>query len=173
MHLNGYGKSVTSIFGLLGKKENDITKSLSYVFSKCKIFISIFLNHYLSECNYYDLDDVVVSFQERHDDGITDIEIYQPGLFFLIIEAKIRFNMPSINQLQKYANFLSVGNFKYKKIITMSCIEQEIAKTINPPQLCGIVINHASYSTIYKMANDSIANSKNKGYIEKLINVGE
>lgn len=162
MELFGYEKRIDNVFALLGNHENDITKSIAFIFSISNSFLKLFLSTVLPECINYSFNDTKILFQQNHNSGITDIEIYQANLFHVVIEAKVMYNRPSLIQLQKYADYLNESNCSYRKIVTLSDLSSSTALFNFPTSLSNIDITHVSYSEIIILAQKSISSSKNK-----------
>lgn len=162
MKLYGYGKQIDTLFGIMGKQENDITKSLSYLLFRCSVFRIKFIERFISNFDVHKIDDTIVSFQSCHDKGITDIEIYYPREFAIIIEAKIDYNLPTKTQLEKYANYLNSENFTKKKIVVLSNLPKEIAYKKLPELVANIEITYLSYTQLAVLIKESLDNSNNK-----------
>ena len=106
MPLRLHGEEVDTVFHLLGKNENDMTKSLGWCLSQ----VPSFLDALGGELGTPDLSThhAVIRLQEHQlETGITDLEIYAPGYAAWIIEAKRGFTVPSVDQLEKYATRLA------------------------------------------------------------------
>lgn len=157
--LLGYGDEIESVFSLLGKHENDITKAIAFTLSRCPEYLKLFLAKVLPPNISFDLGNVDIAFQKKEKDGITDIEIEQDGVFAIVIEAKRGFNLPGKNQLQKYADDLN-GRIKgHKYIATLSDSMCAVAQATIPSSLDGISIKHIRYEDLRQLAQDSIRNS--------------
>ena len=169
--LLGYGDEIESVFGLLGKHENDITKAIAFTLSRCPEYLKLFLTKVLPPNISFDLGNVDIAFQKREKDGITDIEIEQDGVFAIVIEAKRGFNLPGKNQLQKYADDLNGRTKGFKFIVTLSDSMCAIAQATIPPSLEGISIKHMRYDDLRQLAQDSIRGSKpvESALLEELI----
>lgn len=157
--LLGYGDEIESVFSLLGKHENDITKAIAFTLSRCPEYLKLFLTKFLTPDCLFELENVDVAFQKREKDGITDIEIEQDGVFAIVIEAKRGFNLPSKEQLQKYADDLNGRTKGFKLIVTLSDSICAVAQATIPPSLGGIPIQHMRYDDLRKLAQDSIGGS--------------
>ena len=104
-HLSLHGVRVETIFHLLGKDENAITKSLGWCLSQ----VPSFLDRLGSALGTPELSarNAIVRLQEhKAGTGITDLEIDARGYAAWIIEAKRGFTVPSAEQLEKYATRL-------------------------------------------------------------------
>lgn len=165
MSLFGYGKTIVNVFQLLGDKENDITRAISYLFSTSRSFLLSFLKH----CGVVDADlvfeEISVYYQRHNENGITDIEIAKEGSFYVVIEAKAHYGLPSYEQLKKYAEYLKKKNGSSKYILTMSNISREAAKKELPDTIEGIPVSHIPYSDIMKYAKDSLMDTKGEARI--------
>ena len=99
---------VTSIFELIGEKENDISYSVGYAFSNCRVFLQKFLE-YIKVKTPYQPDNIIIRLQTHEKDkGFTDFEIFQENEFHIIIEAKRGWSFPtSINWTNMQVDRLS------------------------------------------------------------------
>jgi hypothetical protein len=98
----------TSVFDLLGRKENDLTFAIGW----CLAESTAFLRHFVMLAGGVELDDFVevelrLQSYDRDDVriGITDIEVRSPKVH-LIVEAKRGWGLPSRQQLARYAPIL-------------------------------------------------------------------
>lgn len=115
LYLGSKTEGISSVFQLLGRKENDMSYSLAWGLSRCPVFLRKFLsivgqrNPKLSEVDIY--------LQKRggKEEGITDIELRSPR-FRIIIEAKRGWNRPGISQLDKYAKRLINSGARDKRL---------------------------------------------------------
>jgi hypothetical protein len=98
-----HGRTVATVFDLLGFLENDMTDSLAFTLSRSQSFLRTFLadvgySQPLSE------EDVILSVQTRRPgEGITDLEIQIGNSLFAILEAKRGSALPTPSQLRLYA----------------------------------------------------------------------
>lgn len=100
-------RTVTTPFGLVGTDENALTFALAFTFQQCPAFLREFLRSIgIDGVRVSSLRNVRIAVQKRTggdgQEGITDIELHLPGHFHVIIEAKVGFNVPQIEQCQKY-----------------------------------------------------------------------
>lgn len=159
--LTSFGKNITSIFQLVGTLENDITKSIAWAFCKCPVFTKKIIYEMLK------LDiapgKVRIKYQEfEKNKGITDLEITDDDLFYIIIEAKRGWILPNSNQLTLYSKrkALVQSTAKKKAIISMSECSSVYANSYLPfKNVNGIPVVHLSWKKIYDISNESIVNS--------------
>jgi RecB family endonuclease NucS len=108
----------------MGYKENDISHSTAWVMGKCDTMLKIFIKDICGIDNF-DFDEVEICVQEYDKgSGITDIEIRDNKNFYIIVEAKRGWILPSKDQLLKYSNRESfIKSYAVKKVIvTLSII---------------------------------------------------
>lgn len=159
--LTAYGREITSIFQLLGTLENDITKSIAWALCRCPVF----LKHIIYKLLNIDIDPEKVSirYQEyQKDKGITDLELTDEDRFYIIIEAKRGWILPSAEQLTLYSKRekLIKSAAMYKAIVSMSECSAEYADAYLPAkEINGIPIMHLPWREIYDIANTSKAES--------------
>lgn len=159
-----HGREISSIFQLMGYKENDISHSTAWVLSKCSVMLEHFINDILGLTNL-DHDNVEICVQEYDkESGITDIEIRDAKEFFIIIEAKRGWMLPSREQLLKYSireSFMK-SIVKNKMIITLSECSREYANHHLEIKIAnGIPIKHISWKDIHQHAEMAYATSSN------------
>jgi len=157
-----YGNKIDSVFQLLGNHENDITKSIAFVLSRCPAFLNEVLLRTLGNSVHYSLDKVNICCQGAEDEGITDVELVESGVFHIVFEAKCGLILPSHEQLQKYANDLNKENEANKYIWTLSDVASCIAEERLEREISGIQIHHISYSEVRKVAEESLKKSTHK-----------
>lgn len=152
--LTAYGSQVTSVFQLIGTLENDITKSIAWAFCQCSSFSKrVFDEFFGIDCNP---DNILISYQQwEAKKGITDLEITDNDLFYVIIEAKRGWVLPGSEQITLYSERKSLtdSQAKNKAIITMSeCSDDYAAAYL--PFICinGIPVKHLSWKHLYEIA---------------------
>lgn len=153
-----YGQEVHTIFDLFGSKENDMTFALGWVFSKSTIFLQEFLANTIPG-DWAEPTDAVIRLQTgRGDDGITDIEITLPGRLLLIIEAKRGPELPTSNQLEKYARVLDRGLEDQKHLIALTNASIASAEThLTCAGMTASSLHHCSWRVVYMLAERSAA----------------
>ncbi len=116
-----HNRRIESIFQLLGEHENDICFSIAWALSQCPTFLQAFLDRIISK----QCDPISSNIRLQHYEakgGITDIEIESFGEFFIIIEAKRGWSLPTLAQMQKYAkrqHFID-STAKTKNLVVLS-----------------------------------------------------
>ncbi len=165
-----YGRKISSVFQLIGTLENDITKSIAWAFCQCPSFSKIVFDELLDiDCNS---DNITIRYQQSEKDkGITDLEITDNELFYVIIEAKRGWILPGADQLLLYSTRkdLCNSNAKHKAIISMSECSMEYANTYLPIKNAnGIPILHLPWKKLNSYA--LIAAEKSTHAQKRLLN---
>jgi hypothetical protein len=147
-------KKVESVFHLLGEQENDITYSVAWALAQSPSFLNAFVRSTLGMSA--DSGTVVIRLQQREKQaGITDIEIESPGRFFLIVEAKRGWNLPSRKQLETYVlrpSFCASKGLP-RRILAMSECSREFALlNLETQKIAGVEIHPISWNQIARLA---------------------
>ena len=102
------GKQLDSVFQLIGNDENSLTFALGWCLSR----VPTLLDAVAAEIGAaVPGPDASILLQEHGgNNGITDIEVRDPGKAAWIIEAKTGFEPPGLGQLTKYARTLLDGS---------------------------------------------------------------
>ncbi|MGV3460250.1 MAG: hypothetical protein ACO1N9_07330 [Flavobacterium sp.] len=99
-----FGNRITSVFELLGTKENNISYSVGFSLARSPAFLENFLK-YLNITIPFEPKKIKIHLQEHQKNGgFTDFEIIQEGEFHLIIEAKRGWHFPGVAQVTKYVS---------------------------------------------------------------------
>ncbi len=145
---------VDSVFQLLGGQENDVTRSVAWAFSKSPSFLKEFLWRMIRWKG--SIDNVMIRLQQHETTGgVTDIEIEMPGEFYLIVEAKRGWNLPTRTHLEKYANRKSFksSDAALKRLIALSECSQEYASLhLEVREVAGLRIEPLSYKDVVAFA---------------------
>jgi len=156
-----HNKKVESVFHLLGERENDITYSVAWALAQSPCFLNAFVVDTLGITP--DSSAVVVRLQQHEKQaGITDIEIESPGKFFLIVEAKRGWNLPSLKQLQTYArrrSFVANRGLPRRILVMSECSHEYALLNLETRKIAGVEIHPISWKQIARLAveaqNDS------------------
>lgn len=158
-----HNRPISSIFQLLGDKENDISFSVAWALAKCPELLKEFIQQTIN-VTQYDIENVEIRLQEynSNDGGFTDIEIICQPYFYVIIEAKRGWILPGNEQLEKYAsrhNFLD-SPAKIKKLIAMpECFKQFADHNLHAKNIKGIDILPVSWKEVYEYSNVAYSRS--------------
>jgi hypothetical protein len=169
-----HNQPVESVFNLLGEKENAITFSLGWAFSKSPDFLKSFLKKTLPPHVRFDINDLEVVLQERKDKtGITDIEIREINgkNIHLIIEAKRGWTLPNQQQLEKYVPRIKLDNKEAGMIVTMSESSESYARACHlPSEVKGIPVKHISWEDVGLLCQGSKGSHAEKRLMRELRN---
>ena len=148
-----YGRSVGTVFDLLGSKENDITYSLGWALAESERLSSALLEDVVpaSEAG---LDADSIRLQEGISGaGFTDIEILAgSGDVHVVIEAKRGYDLPALAQLQKYAT-----RTKPQPTALIVCAEASAAFVAGklPDAVAGVPVLYRSWREIETLVSSA------------------
>lgn len=159
-----YGREISSIFQLMGYQENDISSSTAWVLSRCEAMLKIFIQDICGSSNFKN-EDVEICVQEyEKGSGITDIEVRDDNEFFIILEAKRGWVLPSKKQLLKYSSRESFAKSRAKNkiIVTLSECSRDYASHFLEIKVAkGIPIKHISWKDVHKFAEAAYPDASN------------
>lgn len=162
MELVRYGKDVKTIFDLFGSKENDMTFCLGWVLANSEKFLRLIIS---DVCGYVPtgINCAIVKLQTgRGIEGITDIEIEVGNELVIVIEAKKGPELPTREQLSKYAKFLTHNKAKSRHILALTNVGATSAG--NRLECAGIAksnLHHRSWRQIRLLAEKAVASESN------------
>lgn len=145
---------VESVFQLLGYQENDISRAVAHALARCPFFLRKFLARAIHWTG--NIDNVVIRLQHHEPaGGFTDIEIEAPGQFYIIVEAKRGWILPTRGQVEKYVGRKSFKNSRapIRHLVILSECSQEYAGLfLEPHAVSGIPIEPLSYRGVVTLA---------------------
>lgn len=162
--LESYGKEISSIFQLLGDKENDITLSMSWALAKCPEFLKSIVSRVTGIVASSD-DIRIMNQRYDRETGITDIEVTDYNTFHIIFEAKRGWLLPGSEQLTKYSlrDDFRKSVAPTKVIVSMSECTREYADTYLPfKEVNGIPVVHLPYRDVYQIALEAVPSSNHE-----------
>ncbi|WP_090927453.1 hypothetical protein [Salibacterium qingdaonense] len=172
--------ALTSIFELAGTKEDDMTASAAWTLASDPHFLQAFLDQFLDPVtlDHIEWDQIQILMQNyMPNKGITDLEVFQPDLFHIILEAKKGWVLPADSQLQHYSNRFS-SQTVHRLVVLSECNERRFHKMFPDPFLGGIPLQYMSWESLYELAKEVHAKSKHKQkfwlqdfihYVEKVV----
>jgi hypothetical protein len=174
VELQLHKRRVESVFSLLGEKENHITFSLGWAFSRSPHFLKFFLKKVLPSHVRFDINNLEVVLQEhKNNAGITDIEVRESNGkgVHVIIEAKRGWTLPNTKQLKKYVPRIKVEKKSAGLIVTMSECSEEFARERRlPSEVKGIAVKHVSWEEIGSWCQNSRGSHAEKRLMRELRN---
>jgi hypothetical protein len=97
-----HGRSVDTVFDLMGRHENDMTRALGWALASCPRFLQLLANRVVPRP--FRSKEIAVQLQVwKKPKGYTDVELESKSRFHVIVEAKRSWQPPGIHQLRKYA----------------------------------------------------------------------
>jgi hypothetical protein len=114
-----HGKSVHTVFHLLGRNENDMTRAMGWGVSRCSAFLELLTDEIVPKRSRTENMSVALQVWEKPK-GFTDIEIIGGSKFHLIVEAKRGWQPPEMQQLQKYAARLQSSKADFKSLVVLT-----------------------------------------------------
>ncbi|MDQ0481066.1 PD-(D/E)XK nuclease family protein [Guptibacillus hwajinpoensis] len=169
-----HGRNINSIFQLLGYKENDISRSMAWVLSKCGSMLEIFVKDICGIVSFkHENVEICAQEYDKEGSGITDIEIKNDKEFFIIVEAKRGWDLPKKAQLLKYANRESFKKSyaKNKVIVSLSeCSKEYAHHNLEIKDANGFPIKHVSWKDIqdFTAAAYSFSSNSEKNLLKEL-----
>jgi hypothetical protein len=150
--LSLHGKSVSTVFALLGQKENDITYSLGWGLAQCDGFLTALLRSVLENREVGQPQSIALQ-QHGTDGGFTDIEILTEKVH-LIIEAKCGWNLPTPAQLTRYKSRFSKTDDRPALLVLSECSPEYAGERL-PKTIRNVPVLHRSWRELHEMANQS------------------
>jgi len=153
MKLVLHREEMNSIFDLLGRDENGLTCALGWNFSNNKNLLRIFLHKITGKDYRCDDESSEVRLQEfgEKDRGFTDIELRIDKEMFLIVEAKIGWNLPTQDQLDKYSSRFEDYTAYDKKLVVISECRKEYAQQQLKKLEAKVHIDYISWREILRL----------------------
>jgi hypothetical protein len=147
-----HGQEVDSIFQLLGTKENDITYSLGWGFTRAPHFARQFVRDLFKDDSLTVLEVLLQEHQTAR--GFTDVELIgegKSGLFRVVIEAKRGYSVPSPDQLIKYENRFKDIETLRSFLVLAEAREDYARRALGLPyDLNGIPICYQSWTEVWR-----------------------
>lgn len=142
VELTSYGRSISSVFDLLGRRETDLTAALGWVLARSGRLCDSFLGRCGIEQGAHVES---VRLETADDDGRTDVELVCEGAL-VVVEAKRGWQLPTIRQLEIYARrVVATGG---GLLITLSDASPAWAAHALPGVVGGVPIHHLPWSVV-------------------------
>ena len=161
-----HGKPITSVFELLGHKENDITFSIGWAIAQSPAFRRALLDRVFG-CSVS--DDSTVLMQERvKGGGITDIEILGRD-HHLVVEAKRGWEVPDTLQLELYLPRLIAESRSRAGFLTLSECNHAAVSHKLPPAVGGYPVTHLAWHEVQSLARCTGIRGIEKSLLTQLV----
>ncbi len=112
--LSLHGRSIETVFDLLGHQENDLTAALGFTLARSPCLVANVLDAVGVTASH---GMTVVRMETSGDAGRTDLEL-EIGELLVIVEAKRGWRLPSPDQLSRYA--ARARRHKERSLVTLS-----------------------------------------------------
>lgn len=159
-------RPIESVFELIGRNENSLTYAVGWCLAQAPAFLVAVARHL--GCEPLSQEATILLQEHGGARGITDIEIIDPGKAAWILEAKVGFAPPGLEQLTKYAERLSAtpdpAAAKLLVVIAKSDRRELWLKQLVPQDVLGIPVRVLSWGDIRKAIRESYGAS---GHAEK------
>jgi hypothetical protein len=151
-----HGHPVGTVFDLLGDKENDITYSVGWAMAQSADLAEAFIFDVLPEAGDVAVD--VVQLQEGiPGGGFTDIELKaDEGKVHVVIEAKRGYNLPSDDQLTKYATRTDPPP---TAVVVMAEASADFVAGKLPISVAGVPVHYRSWRRLDELVTTAVAAS--------------
>ncbi len=151
MALSLHGTEPTNVFRLIGKDENSATFAVGWALEQSSHFRELVVNAVFAEA--LDANDMAITLQERAGDGgYTDLELQAGHRFHAIVEAKRSWELPTLDQLNRYLPRLIAGGAERQRLVSVSAANQDHAQRRLPAHLGGVGICHLSWGDLQRLA---------------------
>lgn len=147
-----HGVEINSVFDLLGDHEDDMTYALGWGLSKSNKLLKLFAEAIglpaLEAASSINL--------QRHEDerGFTDIELETKDQAFAIVEAKRGWELPAVEQLEKYRGREKMGKRSLKRrLVVLTAFDEEYVSRLDdyPKKIEGVPIIPLSWKRVLGM----------------------
>jgi hypothetical protein len=155
-------RTIESVFELIGTNENSLTFAVGWCLAKAPAFLAVVAKHLGFEP--LGKEATILLQEHRGSHGITDIEIIDPGKAAWILEAKVGFTPPGMEQLEKYAERLAAtpdpAAAKLLVVIAKSDRRELWLKHLVPQDVLGIPVRVLSWGNIRAAIREATGSSR-------------
>ncbi len=145
-----HGRSVHTVFDLLGQRENDLTYALGWGLANAPELTRSFL----ADLYGFDVGEpTLISLQESGGDrGYTDIELVTENAH-LVIEAKRGWVVPTVAQLARYVPRLALS--PNPMLVALTECSRAFARRRLPADVGGVAVKHCSWAHLVKITDEA------------------
>lgn len=162
VHLRRGKARIQSIFGIHGDDENDLSGGFAYALASSEVLLRAVLIEFVPGSEP-DLKHVEVRIQtHRSGEGITDIEIEAPGLFFVVFEAKKGMEVPSEDQLRKYVPRCQDSGCKAQIVALTSLGHRTAEYRMGEESIEGIPVRACSWAWVRRCVSEAHAQESSR-----------
>ena len=151
------GRTVATVFDLLGDDENDMSAAFGYALSQSAEFTVAMLRRVMPSCDVSATvarSDATIALQSgRVGHGITDVEVLVSGSAYVIFEAKRGAWMPSETQLAQYATVLAKHPLPHRALATLTSVAPALVHAHHlPTEMFGVPVVHCTWREVAALA---------------------
>lgn len=147
--LTRYGREVSSVFDLLGRKENDLTAAFGFALARSPGLLRRTVRRLAPEVG---IDDVELRLETSGGGGRTDLEI-STGSHLIVIEAKRGWIVPEEVQFGKYAD--RVARHGGGVLVSLSAASPDWARLALPTSVGNVPVTHLPWEQIRQDVADA------------------
>ena len=137
-----HGREVSSVFDLLGRKENDLTAALAFTLGRSPALLGLILRRLVPGPED---EEAVLRLEAPDALGRTDLEISTPSRL-IIVEAKRGWLLPGETQLGKYAPRIAAHGAG--ALVSLSAASAQWAGTSLPTAVQGVPVLHLPWDQV-------------------------
>lgn len=145
-------RKLSSIFELLGTKENNITYSIGWALAHSPSFLAAVLRHIRHDPATSSIEKITLQEHGSDDGGFTDIEVHGDNIR-VILEAKRGWTLPSHGQLSRYASRLRASGVRDGYLVVMSECTAEYARLHLMQNVDGYPVHYLGWKDIHRLAD--------------------
>ncbi len=167
--LNLLGRHIGTVFELMGRQENDMTRALGWTLWACPGFMLRFVSKTVPQ--NYRSSNVQIELQRwQSTKGYTDIELRSPTKFHLIVEAKRGWQHPRLAQLERYAKRIRRAGPGFKSLVMLTDWSYA-GLSVLQKRVLGIPVLWLSWSDVASIASNVRLRSSfsERHWIEQLL----
>lgn len=139
--LTRYGRTVESVFSLLGRSENDLTAALGFALDRSPALLRELWRRLALPG---DSDAVELALEVADIEGRTDLELRGDSAT-AIVEAKRGWSLPQARQLQRYVGRIPLGR---GLLVTLSDSSSDWALHGIPDEVAGVPVVHLPWDAV-------------------------
>jgi hypothetical protein len=153
--LSLHGNEPTNVFRLCGTNENSASFALGWTLEKSPEYRRLVVEEIFGQP--LDVQDVAITLQAHgNDGGYTDVELQAGRRFHAVLEAKRFWELPSLDQLNRYVPRLISGGAQHQRLISVNAADKHYAQRRLPSELAGIPLAHLSWSDLHRIATQAV-----------------
>jgi len=150
-----HGAKPESVFRLYGADENSGSFALGWTLEQSPCYLRRVVAAIFGKP--LAIDDAVIALQKYNEaGGYTDVEIRFANVYHAILEAKRGWDLPGIEQLQRYHPRLIDGSAKLKRLVSVSMADKAYAARHLPASLDGVQVVHLAWADLKRLAEQAL-----------------